>query len=282
MKIGLVMEGGAMRGMYTAGVTDVLMENDIVFDGGVGVSAGAAFGCNYKSHQIGRTIRYNKKYCTDKRYVSVSSWLKTGNLYGEEFAYSILPKELDVFDNETFKNNKMEFYVVCTDMATGKPVYHKCYDGGDDDLKWLQASAALPLAFKPVNIDGVMLADGGMADSIPLKFMQGLGYEKNVVIMTRHKGYEKKKNSLLPVLKVVLRKYPNMLKAIENRHIMYNNTLKYIEEQEKEGKVFVFYPSREIEVGVMEKDANRLEEVYQLGRKDANNLLEKLKEFMKQ
>ncbi len=282
MKIGLVMEGGSMRGMYTAGVTDVLMENDIVFDGAVGVSAGAVFGCNYKSHQIGRTIRYNKKYCTDKRYVSFSSWIRTGNLYGEDFCYNILPNELDVFDNETFKNNKMDFYVVCTDMNTGKPVYHKCYDGGKEDLQWFRASSALPLAFKPVYIKDLVLADGGISDSIPIKFAQSLGYEKNVVVLTQHAGYQKKKNSLLPVVKVALKKYPNMINAMAQRHIMYNKTLEYIKAQQECGRVFVIQPSRPIEIGVVEKDPQKLEEIYQLGRYDANNILEKLKEYMKQ
>lgn len=280
MKIGLVMEGGAMRGMYTAGVTDVLMENDITFDGAVGVSAGAVFGCNYKSRQIGRTIRYNKKYCNDKRYASFSSWIRTGNLYGRDFCYNKLPNELDVFDKETFKNNEMEFYVVCTNMNTGKAVYHKCYDGGSEDLEWFLASSALPLAFKPVHIGDLVLADGGIADSIPIKFAQGLGYEKNVIILTQHDGYQKKENSLMPVIRTVLKKYPNMINAMANRHIMYNQTLKYIKEQQQEGKVFVIQPSKPLEIGVTEKNPDKLEEVYQMGRKDANECLARLKEYM--
>lgn len=282
MKIGLVMEGGAMRGMYTAGVTDVLMENNITFDGAVGVSAGAVFGCNYKSHQIGRTIRYNKEYCNDKRYVSFSSWLRTGNLYGRDFCYNKIPNELDVFDRETFKNNKMEFYVVCTDMNTGKAVYHKCYDGGSEDLEWFRASSALPLAFKSVHIGDLVLADGGIADSIPIKFAQELGWKKNVIILTQHDGFEKKENSLMPIIRVVLKKYPNMINAMANRHIMYNETLKYIKEQQREGKVFVIQPSKPLEIGVMEKNPDKLEEVYQMGRKDAKECLEKLKEYMQQ
>ena len=123
MKTGLVLEGGAMRGMFTAGVLDVLMEHNIQLDGAVGVSAGAVFGCNYKSHQIGRTIRYNTEYCTDKRYASFGNLLRTGNLYSEQFCYHTVPEKLDPFDTEAFRENPMDFFVVCTDVRTGEPIY---------------------------------------------------------------------------------------------------------------------------------------------------------------
>ncbi|MBQ3573428.1 MAG: patatin family protein, partial [Clostridia bacterium] len=199
MKIGLVMEGGAMRGMFTAGVIDVMMERGIAFDGAIGVSAGAVFGCNYKSHQIGRVIRYNKKYCRDKRYVSMRSLFKTGNLYGVEFAYHLLPEKLDPFDTDTFENSPMEFYVVCTDADTGEPVYHKCEKGDAEDLEWMRASATMPLAGDIVNIGGRNLSDGGTADSIPIEFFRSIGYEKNVVILTQPSGYKKTKNRFLPL-----------------------------------------------------------------------------------
>ena len=146
MKTGLVLEGGAMRGMFTASVLGVLMEHNIQLDGAVGVSAGAVFGCNYKSHQIGRTIRYNTEYCTDKRYASFGNLLRTGNLYSEQFCYHTVPEKLDPFDAETFQKNPMDFFVVCTDVRTGEPIYRKCRTGNAEDIQWMQASASMPLA----------------------------------------------------------------------------------------------------------------------------------------
>lgn len=170
MKTGLVLEGGAMRGMFTAGVLDVLMEHNIQLDGAVGVSAGAVFGCNYKSHQIGRTIRYNTEYCTDKRYASFGNLLRTGNLYSEQFCYHTVPEKLDPFDTEAFRENPMDFFVVCTDVRTGEPIYRKCRTGDAEDIQWMQASASMPLAAKIVKIGHYQLLDGGVADSIPVRF----------------------------------------------------------------------------------------------------------------
>ena len=167
VKTGLVLEGGAMRGLYTAGILDVLMEEKIQVDGVIGVSAGAVFGCNYKSGQIGRTLRYNMKFCGDKRYGTLHSLLKTGDIYDVDLCYHQIPEILDPFDNEAFAKNPAEFFVVCTDVETGKAVYHKCTDCGRDDLKWMQASASMPLVSKVVEIDGYKLLDGGVADSIP-------------------------------------------------------------------------------------------------------------------
>lgn len=280
MKTGLIMEGGAMRGMYTAGVTDVLMENNITFDGAVGVSAGAVFGCNYKSHQIGRVIRYNKKYCRDSRYVSIRSLIRTGDIYGESFCYHELPEKLDIFDTETYKNSPMEFYVVCTDAVTGRAVYHKCDNGDAGDIQWMRASAAMPVLSKPVHIDGQILSDGGTSDSIPVRFFQKKGYDKNLVILTQPAGYVKKRNSYIPVIRAVLKKYPELVKALENRHEMYNETLEYIRKEEETGKLFVIRPSRKLEVGAVERNQQRLEAVYQCGRKDASERLEEIKAWL--
>ncbi len=280
MKIGLVMEGGAMRGMFTAGVIDVMMERGIVFDGAIGVSAGAVFGCNYKSHQIGRVIRYNKRYCRDKRYVSLRSLIKTGNLYGVEFAYHLLPEKLDPFDADTFENSPMEFYVVCTDADTGKPVYHKCEKGDGDDLEWMRASASMPLAGDIVNIDGRNLSDGGSADSIPIEFFRSIGYEKNVVILTQPLGFEKKKNKFLPIIKVALKKYKGLIKALEERPVHYNETIRKIAEFESEGNTFVIRPSEDLKIGAVEHNPKELERVYQLGRAEAKARMDELLKFM--
>ena len=242
MNTGLVLEGGAMRGMYTSGILDVFMENDIYFKGMVGVSAGAAFGCSYKSKQIGRSLRYSKGYCRDKNYISFKSWITTGDLYNVDFAYNKIPNELDIFDNDAFEKNPMEFYAVCTDAITGEAVYHKCDTVRGDNLLWVRASASLPLAARLVDINGRLLSDGGMSDSIPIKFFEGMGYEKNVVILTQPLDFVKEPSSMLPVMKIILRKHPALYRAIANRHIIYNETLEYLKEQERQGKVFVFRP----------------------------------------
>jgi len=282
MKTGLVMEGGAMRGMFTAGVTDVLMENGITFDGAVGVSAGAVFGCNYKSKQIGRTIRYNKKFCRDPRFVSFRSLLKTGNLYGTDFAYHKIPQELDKFDTETFTLNPMEFYVVCTNVETGKPLYHRCTDGLGRDLLYMRASASLPLVSELVKVDGYTLSDGGAADSIPLQFFEEAGYEKNVVILTQPAGYVKEQNKALPLLRLVYRKWPAFIDALANRHLAYNETLSYIEKREQEGAAFVIRPPEALKIKHVEKNPEALVRVYQIGRQTGEAVLEELIDFLKQ
>ena len=188
------MEGGAMRGMFTCGVKDVMQEAGITFDGAIGVSAGAVLVCNYKSEQIGRAYRYTRQYCKDYRYGSMKSFRKTGNAYDVDFCYHEIPEKLDVFDKEAFKANPMIFYAVATDVVTGKAVYHKCSDGEREDIEWLRASASMPLVSRVVNINGHNLLDGGIGDSIPLKFMEEQGFDRNVVILTQPLHYVKQKN----------------------------------------------------------------------------------------
>lgn len=280
MKTGMILEGGAMRGMYTAGVLDVMLENDIKVDGYVGVSAGAVFGCNYKSKQIGRIIRYNTTYSKDPRYASFKSWLKTGDFYGVEFCYYTLPHELDLFDEETFRSNPVDFYVVCTDVKTGKPVYHLCNVCDDNEVEWMRASASMPLAANPVHVDGYELLDGGISDSIPISWFTKQGYEKNIVVLTQHDGYQKKKSKMFPVFKILLKKYPAVLKAMERRHLKYNASVAKVKKLERQGKAFVIQPSEKMTIGRMEKDPEKLWEVYRLGRKDALNKLKDLKAFL--
>ena len=280
MKTGLIMEGGAMRGLFTAGVIDVFMENNITFDGAIGVSAGAAFGCNYKSGQIGRAIRYNKKYSKDKRYCSLRSLIRTGDLYGADFCYRELPEKLDVFDKEAFDNNPMEFYVVCTDIVTGKPVYHKIDLAEKDYLEWIRASASLPLASRIVEVGGYKLLDGGISDSIPLEYFQGIGYSKNVVILTQPLDYVKKKNKLIPLIRRVFKNYPMLVKAMEERHNVYNKTVEYICEMERQGKAFVVRPEKALPVKRVERDAGKLQNVYDIGRKIALEKLDEIKEYL--
>ena len=281
-KQGLVLEGGAMRGLFTAGVMDVLMENGIVFDGIVGVSAGAAFGCNYKSGQIGRVLRYNTTYCQDWRYCSFRSLIKTGDLYGADFCYHELPEQLDLFDDEAFQKNAADFYAVCTDCESGEPVYKKIQSAQYTDLEWIRASASMPLVSRIVDINGQKLLDGGIADSIPLRFMENSGYANNVVVLTQPRSYRKKKNSLLPLMKLALKKYPKVVDAMARRHINYNETLDYIRKQEQAGKVFVISPDEKLDIGRTEKDPDKLREVYAIGRKAAEAKLSELKRFLHQ
>ena len=282
MKIGMVLEGGGMRGMYTAGVLDVMLENEIQIDGIVGVSAGTVFGCNYKSKQIGRTIRYNKKYCRDPRYGSWKSLLKTGDIFDKEFCYSQLPKELDPFDYKAFEENSMEFYATCTDANTGKPVYKRCYTGDDKELEWFRASASMPLVSKVVEIDGGAYLDGGIGDSIPIRWIREKGFDKNIVILTRPRGYRKSRNKVLLLMRIVLHKYPNMIKAMKERHINYNESLDEINRLEKTGEVFVFSPDVDMDVGRTEHNPDKLEEAYRMGRKHAFDRLPELRAFMKE
>lgn len=280
MKYGLVLEGGAMRGLFTAGVIDVLMENEITFDSAVGVSAGAAFGCNYKSRQIRRAIRYNTRFCKDKRYCSVLSLIKTGDMFGGEFCYHIIPDKLDLVDVETFNNSPMDFWVVCTDITTGKAVYHKCGKISYDEMEWFRASASMPLAARIVEVGGYRMLDGGIADSIPLKFMESRGCEKNVVIVTQPRDYVKKPAGAQKLIKVKYHKYPELRKAIANRHKMYNSELKYIRSAEEAGRAFVIAPPEALPIGHIEHDPEVMLEVYRIGRRIANENLEELKIFL--
>ena len=278
---GLVLEGGAMRGMYTAGVLDVLLKNGISFDTTVGVSAGAVFGCSFHSKQYGRAIRYNKKYCRDKRYMSLKSLILTGNLFGEQFCYHDIPERLDPFDTKTFEENPGKFYVVTTDVKTGKPIYHLCKDGGEEDIEWMRASASLPLVSKIVKTEGYEMLDGGISDSIPVEWMISKGANKIVLVLTREKGYRKEKNPAMPVIKFLYRKYPQFIEACESRYIVYNKTLELVDKLEKEGKVFVIRPEKNLGISKLEKNPENLQIVYDKGKSDMEKQMDNLKKYFK-
>ena len=281
MRQGLVLEGGALRGLYTAGILDVMMEEGIEFDGLVGVSAGAAFGCNMKSRQIGRPLRYNQRFAKDWRYCSFRSLIQTGDLFGADFAYHTVPNELDVFDNEAFEKNPLEYWVVCTDVETGGAFYKKLERGGDLTYDWIRASASMPLCSRVVELEGRKLLDGGVADSIPLRFIQDQGYEKNVVVLTQPADYIKGQNKFLPLMRVSgLRKYPNFLRAVAERHYMYNAELDYVWEEERAGRILVFRPERALPIGHISDDPAEMQAVYDIGRGDAKKRLQELKSFL--
>jgi len=280
VKNGLVLEGGGMRGLYTAGVLDVLMEEKIEFDGLVGVSAGAVFGCNYKSHQVGRVLRYNTAYCRDPRYVSLRSLLRTGDLYGEEFCYHTLPEVLDPFDAVAFAKEPCEFYVVCTDVPTGKPVYHRCCNGDAEDIQWMRASASMPLVSRIVRVGGRELLDGGIADSIPVTWFRSIGYERSLVVLTQPKEYRKKKAAGLPLVKLLLRKHPAVVTALARRYEIYNAALDELARLENAGEVLVIRPERPLGISRTERNPENLRKTHRLGCEDAKAFLPALRSFL--
>ena len=268
-----------MRGLWTAGVTDVMMEHDIWPDGLIGVSAGAAFGCNYKSRQIGRAIRYNTRFACDKRYSGVWSLLTSGDYFNAKFGYHVVPYKYDLFDTKTFEENPLEFTVVCTDVQTGQPVYHVMDHVDNDELEWLRASASMPLASKVVNVQGHQLLDGGVADSIPLEYFERKGYDRNVVILTQPLGYQKEHNKLMPLMRLSLHRYPHFLKALNERHLMYNYQLTYVANAERLGRCLVIRPDEKIPIGHISHDASQMRHVYELGRKVGERYIDRIKEF---
>lgn len=280
MKRGLVLEGGGFRGMFTAGVLDVLMERGVKFDGLVGVSAGACFGCNYKSGQIGRVIRYNKRFARDPRYCSWRSLAKTGDLFNADFCYRELPMELDVFDAAAYAASPMEFHVVATDCATGKPAYKRLDKADQKAFEWIRASASMPLVSRPVAIDGGEYLDGGLSDGIPLVYFERLGYERNLVVTTQPHGYRKFPSWKHRLAKPFLRRYPAVYKALRTRHEWYNDTLAYIDSRVKSGAAFLLAPERPLDISRVCHDPERMQAVYDTGRRQTEAALIDILKFL--
>ena len=252
MKTGLVLEGGAMRGIYTAGVLDVFMEHDISFDGVIGVSAGALFGVNLLSKQKGRVIRYNKRFNGDKNYMGLKPLLKTGNIIDTRYAYYEVPLKLDLFDNAAFMASKVPFYAVVTNIETGEAEYIQIKDVFAQ-METLRASASMPFVSKPVALDGKWYLDGAVADSIP--------YEKTKAF------YDKK--------------YADFADKLRNRHSNYNRCMERIKAAEKENKLFVIRPTQRIKIKRTETDPQKMQTMYELGLRDANDALGRLMTYMK-
>jgi len=263
MKKGLVLEGGAMRGLFSAGVIDILMENNLLPDGVIGVSAGAAFGCNIKSKQPGRVIRYNKKLAHDWRYASFRSLLTTGDYFGGEYAYHYL----------------LEFWAVCTNVGTGKAVYKRLMEVDNNCLEYIRASASMPIAARIVTVEGKKLLDGGIADSIPLRFFQEQGYDRNLVVLTQPANYVKEPNKLMPLMRLWLRRHPRIIRALEQRHIMYNDQLEYVRQEEKKPNTLVLRPESVLTIGHLSHNLDDMQATYEHGRKVATKHLEEIKAF---
>lgn len=277
-KTGLVLEGGGMRGIYTAGVLDVFMDKGISFDGVIGVSAGAIHGCSYVSGQRGRNIRYYKKYCNDKRFISFRNFILTGSIVGEQFCYHEVPEKLDIFDYKAFSESSMEFYVGCSNVETGKAEYLRVRDM-KEEIDLLKASASLPYVSRIVHAKGMKLLDGGCTDSIPVKAFRDMGFSKTVVVLTQHKGYIKQPEKST-LSRLFYRKYPEFAQAVKNRPQTYNQTIKEIEAWEKAGEIFVIRPTVPLEVDRTKSNPDELQKAYDTGRNDALAKLDEMTEWM--
>lgn len=278
MKIGLVLEGGAMKGMHTSGVLDVFLDNGISFDGAIGVSAGALFGVNFVSKQRGRAIRYNSRYCADKHYMGLYSLMTTGNVVNTEFAYYTVPQKLDIFDDETYKKG-IPFYAVVTNIKTGKAEYMRL-SSVFSEMEILRASGAMPFFSKPVKLGENYYLDGGVADSIPFEKFMEMGYDKLVVVLTKDKDYVKGPMPKKLVEAVYSKKYPEFAMTLINRHEMYNEEMRKLNELEKSGDVFIIRPSKPLTLSRIEKDPKKLKEAYDQGLEDGKNAMPGLMEFL--
>ena len=231
------------------------------------------------ARQIGRAIRYNMRFAKDSRYSGIRSLLTTGDYFNAEFDYHIVPKQYEIYDDDAFNRNPMEFIVVCTDVETGEAVYQPLTEANYDTYEWIRASASMPLVSKVVNIHGRKLLDGGVADSIPLAYTESIGYDCNVVVLTQPLGYQKEHNRLMPLMRLALRRYPEMIKALDYRHIMYNKQLEYVAQAEREGRCLVIRPDAKIPIGHISHNPQQMQHVYQIGRAIGERYIERIKDF---
>lgn len=280
MKKGLILEGGALRGIYTAGVLDAFLDNNINFDGVVGVSAGAIHGASFLSKQKGRSLKSTADWCWSPKYMGWGSLFFTGNYFNSKFCYEKIPNELYPFDHKTFNDNPSDFYVVCTDARTGEPVYHLCPDLEYKNLKYLQASASMPVVSRPLKLDGKKWLDGGIADSVPIKKFQEMGYEKNVVILTQEKKPASSEfNVFVPLTKIFCPFRKSIIKELETQFDRYEKDLSYLEEQQQDGKVFIIRPKSKPVADVMERNPENIRKTHQQGYEDGLSCIEALKIF---
>ena len=279
MKTCLILEGGGLRGIYAAGVLDKFLEDNIKVDAIIGVSMGALVGINYNSNQPKRAIRYNLKYCKDKRFLGFYSLIKTGNIANKEFDYYEIPDKLDPFDYETFKKSKTKFYCTVSNLDSGEAEYIEIKDC-KKDVEYLRAGSSMPGVSRIVKINGNKYLDGGICDSIPLKKAHALGYDKIIVVTTRPIEYRKKKSKMKTLSRLYI-KYPNFVKAIKTRNKKYNDTVEEIIKEEKENKIFVIRPSKGLPISRVEKKRERIEAQYNLGIEDYNNKKEELLKYLK-
>lgn len=277
-KTALILEGGGVRGIFTAGVLDVFLQNDIKFDAVVGVSAGALFGVNLLSGQSGRALRYNKKYNRDFRYMGLFPLLTEGNIVSTDYAYRRVPYELDPFDNENYMKADTDMYAVVTNVQTGEPEYLRITDVFKQ-MDALRASGSLPAVSKPVEVDGHLYLDGGVSDSIPFEWAFEQGYEKIVVVLTRDIDYRKKPTSKL-VADIFLKKYPPIYEKMMVRHENYNRKVERLISLEQEKKVFIIRPTEPLVAGRLERNKDKIQMTYDQGQADAKAAMEHMKTYL--
>lgn len=279
IQAGLVLEGGGMKGVYTAGVLDFFLDKDMEFSSVYGVSAGACCMCSYLSKQRGRALAVNVDYLDSKKYCSVGSLLTTGDLFNVEMCYHLIPDYLNPYDNETFEKYQGKAYSVATDIATGRPEYFRIRNM-EKDIDKIRASASLPLVSRNVKIDGKYYLDGGISDAIPLRKSVLDGNRKNVVVMTKELGFVRKPVGQLALFKARYLRYPKVAELMAERHINYNEQVAYIERQKQEGRAFVIRPKKASGVGRVEKDPEKLRALYREGYEDAAGCYEELLRFL--
>lgn len=276
---GLILEGGGMRGLFTAGVLDYFMDQGLRFPSVYAVSAGACHVCSYLSGQYGRAFRTVYDYINDKRYASFYSLVTTGDYIGAKFSYHDVPEQLLPFDYEAFEKNDTKFYAVVTNCLTGRPEYHLVSELWQD-ISIIQASSSLPLVSRMVQLGDGKYLDGGISDSIPIAKSIQDGNTKNVIILTQHKGFIKEPSSQLPLIRFRYRHYPVLVETLEKRHENYNAALERLYQEERDGNAFVIQPSEPVNIGRMEKDRDKLLQLYKDGYNIMESLFPALKKFL--
>lgn len=278
-KTSLVLEGGGMRGIFTAGVLDCFLDEGLAFDSVYGVSAGACHACSYLSGQRGRAFRTNVEFINDWRYCSFRSLLLTGDFFGVDFVYHEIPDKLIPYDHAAFEQNPTDFYAVVTNCQTGKAEYMRVEELRHG-IAAVQASASLPLLSRMVEIDGTPYLDGGVGDSIPLQEAMDMGHSKNVVILTQPAGYRKGPNELMPLMKRKYKAYPELLQAIGDRHLRYNASVDAAEAAAAAGEAFLLRPKEDLNLGRIERDETKLKQAYLKGYAAAKAALPALKAYL--
>lgn len=278
---GLILEGGGMKGLYTAGVIDFFLDKGIEFSSVYGVSAGACTMCSYLSKQRGRARDVCIDYLNTRKYCSLESLLTTGDLFNAQMNYQLVPEYLNPYDYETFRQYKGKAYSVATDIASGQPAYFRIRDMKKDIIK-IRASASLPLVSRNVKIGGGLYLDGGLSDSIPLQRSIMDGNRKNVVVMTKETGFVRKqaRGYMLWLLRARYWRYPKVAELTARRRDSYNDQVAYVERLKDSGQAFVFRPKAGLHVGRVEKDAEKLKLLYRQGYKDAASQYKALTEFL--
>lgn len=280
VRVGIVFEGGGLRGIFAAGVIDYLLDNGIIIKNVMGVSAGACHACSYVSGQRGRSYAVSTDYLEDKRYMSMRNLRTTGDLFGSEFIYHTIPEELYPLDNEYFLNSGISFRAVVTNCITGKAEYPEIKDLFKD-VDIVRASSSLPMFARMVDINGTPYMDGGISDSVPVKASEELGCARNIVVLTRPAGYRKKHERMMPVIKTKYHNYPEMTAALDNRYKVYNETMEYIDEGIGKGTILRIAPVKDLGIGRLEKDKNKLKLAYEEGYFVAEAMGEQIKQFLK-